>query len=349
MDRDKIKEYPATTRNQMQKVERLLSDCKQHEREELQREITRKGQKLISKERLRDVLKVLGEVYGEDNKIVFYRTPCRYKLDNGTELAFCENLYKVVDEKAIVVYNKLLAVFDGALPFEKLLVHLRLRESEVRDVFHGIIDLEGNNNLDKWITKLYDAMVDKKLIVLSYMSLASKKVDKVVVSPNYLRNFENRWALIAKIDGKPYDWSIFALDRIVQVEKYVGNRTFEVIDRKRIDDYYKHVIGYYVPVHDKGNPPTILSADRLKQECVKVVFKVTNPHVEEFIKRNPIHKHSQIYRPDGTFELCVVKNQLLLSKLIKYGTDLEVLEPVSLIEEIRDFAARLVDMYKTRF
>lgn len=339
-------------KSRMMEVEFLLADGQEHSEEELRQNLRKTNESedfrestTIGIRALQKILKNLEDIYDGSNTIIRRRKPTRYSLLSTTELVFPENIFNYRDRDILASLMKLLVVFDGALPVGKMLSQLKINHSQVKDFFYGKIDFEYNAYLTEWITPLYNSITNKEIIYLEYEQLIDKERIKNIVSPYCLRNFNNRWFLIGHIhQPNSFDWSLFALDRIKKIDKYKGERIFKPIDVKNILDYYKHVVGYYVPVRDKDNPPRRLVINN--QDCIRVVFKVLNPMTKEYIKSNPIHKESQKYIGNNTFELTVIENQLLLARLLSYGNDLEVLEPISIREKMLKNVTNMLDMYK---
>lgn len=71
--------------------------------------------------------------------------------------------------------------------------------------------------IDKWYKPIFEAIVAKKVIEINYHPFG-KDVRTVVVSPYHLKQYNNRWFLVAK--RKDFDkMSNYAIDRIEGIKK----------------------------------------------------------------------------------------------------------------------------------
>jgi len=87
-------------------------------------------------------------------------------------------------------------------------------------------------------------------------------------------------------------------------------------------------------------------------DAQKVLIKVSND-LYPYIKSKPIHSSqkekkelSQQYADHTIIELDVIINYELKSILFGYGEKLTILEPISLVEELKKRAIELIDNYK---
>ena len=95
---------------------------------------------------------------------------------------------------------------------------------------------------------VFDAIVNKRVIEMVYHPFG-KEVRTVTVSPYYLKQYNNRWFLIAKRDDFDY-LSNFAIDRIEGVNE-TAKRFEPLADDFDFDEFFADVVGVSVT----GEPP----------------------------------------------------------------------------------------------
>lgn len=353
IDRNDFDKIQPKMQSNMKIIEFALSDLKFHTAIELRNLIKNKEGNPISLRALQDILKELDEkAYGNGkyNKIIRKRgekdNPM-YCLENNTELAFPEIIFTSQDRTLITSLLKIVAVFDGALPINKLLSNIKIKDSDVKDFFRGKIDIEYNHYIHLWVSLLYDAIVQEKVIEFEYREMKRIETSTFLVSPYLLKNFNNRWHLIGHIH-KPFsfDWSVFSLDRIINIKPYNGSKSFRKIDLEIINKYYDSVIGFYVPNQAGESIEKNLTPDKLKPIDVKI--KLLDKDTFYYIQTNPIHKSQQCDKKKQEISFRVVENPLLYSRLFSFGSKIEVLEPPFLRERIIEDAFKVIGSYKTK-
>lgn len=339
--------------NNMAVVESILSDLNTHYATELTNVIKKDGRP-VSLRTIQIIIKKLNETYNGLNFIEHGRSPkgengnTPYRLQNNIELVFPEKMFTSNERNIISSLLKLITVFDGALPMQKLLRYLKIKDSDIKDFFHGKIDFEYNKYIGEWISVLYDSIILKKVVEIDYQPLNSKEDSAgKIVSPYCLKNFNNRWYLIGHVHiPDSYDWTLFPLDRIRAICSYAGNKEYKECNSKVIKNYYKYIVGFHVPQKNGGCSPKHLSASDLERVNIKI--KVNDSNIFYYIKTNPIHRYQRCNGSTQMIELDVIENTSLYTKLLSFGGDIEVLEPTSLRDKIKEEANRILNLYKTK-
>ena len=138
------------------------------------------------------------------------------------------------------------------------------------------------------------------------------------VYPYYLKQFNDRWYLIAQAVG--YDSPAhYALDRIEGFEEISIKYKDSEID---FEEYFDDVIGVTVP-------------ERL--EPVDVVLRVSNNRFN-YIKTKPLHLSQRVISEEKnhtTISINVKINKELIALLLSFGADVEVISPTVLKEEMK--------------
>ncbi len=185
-----------------------------------------------------------------------------------------------------------------------------------------IIHLEKNEQLKglKFIDQLYDAILNKKTLKICYRSFKSKDLNEVHIHPQLLKEFNNRWFLLA-LNHKRKIRTTFALDRIVSLE--TPEHSIQYIDQAIDgDEYYKDVVG--VTVLEKINPTLI----KFRVDKRNAPYVITKPfHNSQVI----ISENNQ----GTTFGIKVQINFELERLILGFGDSIEILEPKRLRTRIR--------------
>ena len=189
--------------------------------------------------------------------------------------------------------------------------------------------LKGMNNFYK---TLFDAIVNKRVLELKYQPFG-KDERTIIVSPYHLKQYNNRWFLIAKRYDLDEYLSNYAIDRIISVKEI--SKTFEPLeDDFDFDDYFGDVVGVSVT----NNP-------------VETVVLHVNEKVLGYIMTKPLHESqsSKLVQVDDKhweISLKVKDNYELCSLLRSYGDQIEVIKPEHLRTEMKRLAEKLTNMYR---
>ena len=230
----------------------------------------------------------------------------------------------------------ILKQFKGFSHFRELDGVIQKLEDHVY-VQHGnntpIIDFEKNENLKglEYLDQLYQAILKKQTIELTYQSFKARKAASFVFHPYLLKEFRNRWFVIGR---RGRDQALFnlALDRIADLqtsnEDYIENSDFDPTE------YYKNVIG----VSASPNVPVL-----------DVVLFVSREHAP-YVQTKPLHPSQEIVSQDHygiTISLKVQHNFELEKDILAFGDGIKVIEPVRLRRNIQDRIQGAIDRYET--
>lgn len=359
-----IDNYTPAMLESMRIVETLLSDGHNHSFIEICKELHVKQNRpnIPTQRTLQNIIKELRYVYGNNNDVKSIKgnkridtggrsqTDTLYRLQNTEFLIFPEEIFTKKDKELLSKLLNVIVSFNGVLPIDTILQKLDISRIAIGNALKGRIELEPNPYLEKWISPLYDSIANLKTIKITYCPLHTHPVEKsrekeYILSPYYLKCFGGRWFLIAHIHGERFEWSVFPLDRINSIAKAENNK-FKPIDISRIKSYYESVIGFYIPIEDKKNPPLNFNTSRLKVIHIKI--EAMDKDTYYYIKSNPIH-NSQICDDEYlTIEIEVIENPSLIKKLLSYGHNIKVLGPSSIREKIIEEAFKTINLYKTK-
>ena len=195
---------------------------------------------------------------------------------------------------------------------------------------HSIISFEQNQRLKglQYLRPIVDATIHKQVIKLIYRSYNELSVEReVIIHPYHLQEYNNRWFLLA-LDNENRYISNFALDRIHSVE-VMQDVTYIPNDSIDFNKYFDDVIGVTIPNNE---------VDKLH-----IVFQLSE-HQYAYVISKPLHFSQKIQDNEKRIlSIDVIPNYELDYAMLSLGPDVEVLEPISYREHIRQ---KLVDSLK---
>ena len=180
-------------------------------------------------------------------------------------------------------------------------------------------------------TDLYHAIVDKVPLIVTYQRFGYQEREHVI-HPYFLKQFRNRWYLIAR-SSKHLD-SIFpmSLERIKKFRYAVGTKYIPIgID---VDEYYSNVYGI---CRNEGT------------KAIDIKFYANSIEVP-YIITSPIH-HSQrvVACNDGgaIFLIHVIPNYELMQKFLSYGDNVVIITDCEMKWNIIDIIEKSMKKYRS--
>jgi predicted DNA-binding transcriptional regulator YafY len=205
-----------------------------------------------------------------------------------------------------------------------------LRMVEALDLFNalkvtenisGVVHFEkrrpqGTENLNG----LLHAIRNRLQIEFIYFKYWEDQSSQRVVEPYSLKEFRNRWYLLA-VDHKDRKMKVFGLDRlsnlVITVRRFLYSRPFNM------NDFFRDCFGIIVPEGEKPEE-VILSLE---------------PHEGKYIKSLPLHSSQEIIA-DTPEELCVrlriCITEDFIMEILSHGSKVKVIQPSGLAKIIRN-------------
>lgn len=274
-------------------------------------------------------LRDLRDYYGVDIEEVYINRRKYFRYRDPHFSLWCES----VNSEEVTALSEILGLmskFEGnaLMPWmEELKLHIEdYRKVEEHD---PIICFENNPDLVNLslLRTLYDMVSHKKVATLYYKRYEYDSPLRYQVSPYYLKQYNCRWYLWARIDSGKTIYS-FAIDRITDIMETPDAR-FVPCD---IDfhEYFDDIIG--ITKYARNKPKKILLAITRQ----KIPYLLTNPlHPTQVHRRNNVDHYAEKY-PDYEFiEINVRYNHELYNTILALGKDCIVLEPSDLRDTIR--------------
>lgn len=197
-----------------------------------------------------------------------------------------------------------------------------------------IIHLDKNENLKglEHLDILYQAIVKKIVLKLTYQSFKSRKADTFNFHGFILKEFNNRWFIVGrKGEGKVIQ--NLALDRIQKIEFDLNEEYLD--EHFNGDNFYKNTIGV-----------TVLR----EQDVAEVVLKIDQDNAP-YVLTKPFHKSQELIdhnKEDGsiTIKLQVHPNFELERLILGFGDSIEVIAPARLRRRIKTILQRALNKYQ---
>ena len=209
---------------------------------------------------------------------------------------------------------------------ERLGASLKLDEASDEIVgFDENLDLEGMDNF----TPLFNAIVDKQPLKLTYQSFRMDSKETIIVHPYYLKQYNKRWFLIAWNDEKDF-MANYAFDRIKGIED--ANVPYKPTD-VNFFDYFEDMIG-------------VSKDTRTEPQTVKLWVSAAQ---WPYIRTKPLHGATQrlvsLDEKGAIITIEVYLNYELEQQILSFGEKVKVLEPAELKERIKERLAGAITNY----
>jgi len=230
-------------------------------------------------------------------------------------------------EEAVILIKQL-GLIEGIEGLENLLY--RVKASKKFEV-NPYLSVDSNLLLKgiEHIASLYNAVKESRYLSVLYKAYREEERN-FKVEPYMLREFNNRWYLIA-YEKEFDDFINLALDRMISIkveeECFVRREDVDLVQR------FGEIIG--ITFQDS-------------QEIQKIIFRLKINRAP-YVETKPIHKTQRIRKKTKSyfeFELNVRINKELISEFASYGMDLTVMKPLSLRNDMRDIHLAAYLQYK---
>ncbi|MCR9014912.1 helix-turn-helix transcriptional regulator [Aquiflexum gelatinilyticum] len=246
----------------------------------------------FSKRTLQRDIKEIRNVFGID--IEFSKSNKGYFISQNEN----ENMNFQRMMEAFDMFNSLNLAQD-LTPF----IHLEKRRPQGTENLYGLLH----------------SIKNRLKIEFTYQKFWDDELSRRIVEPYALKEFKNRWYIIAK-DSKDNDIKSFALDRLTQLE--ISKQTFVYPKNYSVEENYRYCFGIISP---NGESP-------------QDIILAFDPFQGKYIKTLPLHD-SQVILIDNSEEiriklrLCLTHDFLM--ELLSFGEYLKVIEPKALADKVK--------------
>ena len=257
-------------------------------------------------------------------------------------------LYYEYEDKSFSIYNiplndnemaqlaqtiSILSRFEGLPNFDwvdDLIEHFKssLNIPSTRETivaFDENFDLKGRN----WFAALFSAIASEQALEIKYKPFG-KDVINYLFHPYLLKQYNNRWFLFGCVEGYTTLTNL-PLDRIEEISPAtIAYRPNTEID---FQEYFDEMVG----------------VSKRSSEISKVLIKVSND-LYPYVETKPLHGTQRVVsREDDSMviQIEVIINRELKQLLLSYGSDITVLSPDSLKEQIEANLMKNLENYQS--
>jgi predicted DNA-binding transcriptional regulator YafY len=246
-----------------------------------------------------------------------------------------EDVFKLTEAVDMI---KQMTSFQGLGDVEDVVNRLEDYVASMRHNVEPVILLENNEKLKglEFITPLHAAIARKQVIEMAYKTFKSRFPYTFFFSPYILKEYRNRWFVL----GKRHDdsrWPVvtLALDRIMNIVKAPKEEMYQTEERFKPKEYFDSMVGV---------------TRELDSPVEHVVFRVEAANVPYIITK-PIHHSQQIVSRckedrSAIFSIDVILNYELEREFLGNAETVTVLEPLHLVEKLRERIRLMKNNYK---
>ncbi|MEA5461610.1 WYL domain-containing protein [Arcicella sp. LKC2W] len=215
-------------------------------------------------------------------------------------------------------------------------IWLKLKERIPNTTKEHIVQFESNNDYSglKRINELYESVKNKECLKIKYQDFG-KELREYTISPYLLKEYHNRWHIYGYEHKKEKIYNL-ALDRIVSITK--SEFMFKKAKAKDLA-FLNDIIGFTYLYNHRTDTYAQLETVKIKVESKRANYISTKPlhHSQKEVESTENYK---------IFEYRLRINNELIAKILEFGKDAEVLEPVSLREEIVENVLGMMKIYE---
>lgn len=180
---------------------------------------------------------------------------------------------------------------------------------------------------------IINAIKHKKALIMDYKKFSNSNAYTTIIHPFCLKMFHQRWYLLGKCERKDYRMAIYALDRMTRLIE--TDSTFTMDPNFDSENFFKRFFGVFI---NEDIPA--------KHIVIRAYPPMTN-----YLRTLPLH-HSQkeisTTNDYSDYEYFVVPTFDFRQAILKEGSELEVLEPQSFRDEIKEELTKTINRYKNK-
>jgi predicted DNA-binding transcriptional regulator YafY len=239
-----------------------------------------------------------------------------YNID--IQYDFSRKVYFIDFDEQPEVSERILEAFDtfNALNISDRLskfIHFEKRKPQGTENLYGLLHAIQNRVQIKFIYEKY----------------WGGEISNRAVDPYALKEFKNRWYVLGN-DMKDKKIKSFALDRLSSLE--ITKKAFKIPLDFDVNSYFKNCFGIMSP---NGETP-------------EVVVLSFDPFQGKYIKSLPLHDSQQVIVDNDEevrIKLSLFLTRDFLMEILSYGENVQVIEPKSLIGELKEELKNALSQY----
>ena len=254
---------------------------------------------------------------------------------------------QAIEQKRLEDYVAFCKASAGILPsswfssyFENTQLLLDTNREAESGASHICSSLEQNlTNIDL-LPVFNKAITDKKVLRFSYQRFGQDPFE-LIFHPQFLKEYNGRWFVFGEANREPYKAYNVPLDRIVGELIEVNDVEYIPVPKGFYQEFFKDIIGV---THEKG------------AKVEKVVIRTKTEYQHGLLLTKPLHHSQKETLPFGEHEeglygevtLTIEPNRELRGKILLYGENIEVVQPLLLREQIKEIIKKQMEVYLVR-
>jgi hypothetical protein len=181
------------------------------------------------------------------------------------------------------------------------------------------------------------AITDRQVLRFSYQPFGQDEFE-LTFHPQFLKEYNGRWFVFGEANREPYQAYNVPLDRIVGEVCPVEGIEYIPAVKGFYQQYFKDIIGV---THEKDAKVEQVVI-RTKSEYQHGLL-MTKPLHHSLVETLPFGEHDgQRY---GEVRLTIEPNRELRGRILMYGENLEVMQPLQLREQIKEILTKQLENY----
>lgn len=294
--------------------EELAKRCRYHPQHAAERKVYTEQQETVSEKTIRDDIRFMREHF---NAPIPDRNPGRCYRYTDPDFSLFQHPIFMEEVNALQLTVQLLEQFDG-LPLSSELQELLHRSAPLKEAANEnklpiVLETPPRTSGGKWLKPLISAITEDRLIQLEYKPFDQDTLAFDQLKPLQIRLYNRRWFLYAHDLNQIEQMLVFPLDRILEVSEL----------------NQKHMAGINPSLYCKD----LFGVSRaIDSEAQQIIIRVQKPRAH-YLASKPLHESLQVVSDSAQaiiFSLHLHINNELITELLHYLGDLEVIEPEQL-------------------
>lgn len=253
---------------------------------------------------------------------------------------------QAIEQKRIEDYVAFCKASAGILPsswfssyFENTQLLLDTNREAESGASHIRSSLEQNlTNIDL-LPVFNKAITDRQVLCFSYQPFGQEPFE-LTFHPQFLKEYNGRWFVFGDADREPYQAYNVPLDRIIGDLTKVEDVEYIPSKNGFYQQFFKDIIGV---THEKG------------AKVEQVVIRTKTEYQHGLLLSKPLHHSQKETLPFGEHDdgdygeiiLTIEPNRELRGKILLYGENLEVTQPLQLRKQIKEIIRKQLQQYET--
>lgn len=241
---------------------------------------------------------------------------------------------QAIEQKRIEDYVAFCKASAGILPyswfssyFENTQLLLDTNREAESGASHIRSSLEQNlTNIDL-LPVFNKAITDRQVLQFSYQPFGQDAFE-LIFHPQFLKEYNGRWFVFGDADREPYQAYNVPLDRIVGEVCEVNGMEYIPAPKGFYQEYFNNIVGV---THEKD------------AKVEEVVIRTKTEYQHGLLLTKPLHHSQKETIPFGEHDgqwygevtLTIEPNRELRGRILMYGENLEVMQPLRLREQIK--------------